>query len=147
MNLNEILSTAGAHRRRLRVGRGNGSGVGKTCGRGQKGAGSRAGARRRWGDEGGQNPILKRIPKRGFNNFNFRVEYQVVNLCDLEVFDDGAFVTVEMLAGKKLIRAGKGPVKVLGDGKLTKKLTVAAAAFSATAVEKIQAAGGRVEIG
>ena len=137
MNLNEILSTAGAHRRRLRVGRGNGSGVGKTCGRGQKGAGSRAGARRRWGDEGGQNPILKRIPKRGFNNFNFRVEYQVVNLCDLEMFDDGAFVTVEMLAEQKLIRAGKGPVKVLGDGKLTKKLTVAAAAFSATAIEKI----------
>ena len=147
MNLNEILSAAGPHRRRLRVGRGKGSGVGKTCGRGQKGAGSRAGARRRWGDEGGQNPILKRIPKRGFNNFNFRQEYQVVNLCDLNIFDDGALVTVEMLAEKKLIRVGKGPVKVLGDGKLTKKLTVAASAFSASAIEKIQAVGGRVEIG
>ena len=145
MKLDEILSAAGAHKRKTRVGRGEGSGHGKTCGRGTKGAGARAGHRRRWGKEGGQNPILARIPKRGFNNVNFETVYQVVNVGDLGRFDDGARVDVQVLVQCRLVRAGGDPVKVLGGGELGKKLTVVAQAFSASAEKKIIAAGGQVE--
>ena len=138
MKLDEILSAAGKHKRRKRIGRGTGSGHGKTSGRGHKGYGARAGAKCRAGYEGGQSTIVSRIPKRGFNNFNFRTEYQVVNLVDLEdAFEDGARVDVEALKQKKLIDTG--------DGELKKKLTVIADRFSAKAAEAITKAGGTVE--
>ena len=145
MKLDEILSHAGRSKTPRRRGRGKGSGAGKTCGRGHNGAGQRAGRRALYGYEGGQNPTLARIPKRGFNNANFRVVFQIVNLADLGLFDDGERVDREVLAKTKLIRRGGGPVKILGDGKLTKKLTVVAEAFSAAAEKKILAAGGSIE--
>jgi large subunit ribosomal protein L15 len=144
MRLDEILAKAGKHKRRKRVGR---SGqYGKTCGRGHKGAGQRAGASANFGMEGGQNPALARIPKRGFNNVNFTRRFQVVNVADLEeAFEDGARVDAEALLERRLIRRDGGPVKVLGDGKLSKKLTVVADAFSKSAAETIAAAGGTTE--
>jgi len=146
MKLDEILSAAGRYKARKRVGRGRGSGKGKTCGRGHKGAGQRSGRTGRLGFEGGQNPALMRIPQRGFNNANFRRAYQVVNVADLEqLFEPGSRVDLEALAAKGLIRRGGLPVKVLGSGRLTKKLAVAANAFSASAEKKITEAGGSVE--
>ena len=144
MNLDEILSQAGRNKSPRRVGRGVRRG--KTCGRGHKGAGQRAGSSSGFGYEGGQTSVLARIPKRGFNNANFcRQAYQVVNVCDLEVFDDGDRADLETLAAKHLARPGGGPVKILGRGELKKKLTVSAQAFSASAQEKILQAGGSVE--
>jgi large subunit ribosomal protein L15 len=145
MRLNEILSTAGAHKRSRRIGRGEGSGRGKTSGRGTKGAGARPGFSHRYGSEGGQNATIARLPKRGFNNANFRVEYQVVNVWQLEGFADGAVVDVEALAGANLARRGGGPLKVLGGGEMKHKLTVVATAFSASAEKKIVDAGGTVQ--
>ena len=127
------------------MGRGTGSGKGKTCGRGHKGAGARAGRTGRLGFEGGTNPALARIPKRGFNNANFRTTYQVVNLSDLDAFEDGARVDAAALVEARLIRDASKPVKILGNGDLTKKLTVAATKFSASAAQKIAAAGGATE--
>jgi large subunit ribosomal protein L15 len=146
MKLDEILSAAGRHKRRKRIGRGTGSGHGKTSGRGHKGYGARAGAKCRAGYEGGQTPIVSRIPKRGFNNFNFRKEFQIVNLVDLQdAFDDGARVDVEALKQAKLIDSSAKAVKILGDGELKKKLTVVADRFSASAAARITQAGGSVE--
>ena len=145
MKMDEILSQAGASRRAKRRGRGKGSGRGKTSGRGHKGAGQRSGRKARFGYEGGQNPALARIPQRGFNNANFRRAYQVVNVGDLEAFSDGDRVDPDTLAAKGLVRPGGGPVKILGDGKLSRKLTVVAQAFSSSAAERIAAAGGTVE--
>jgi large subunit ribosomal protein L15 len=145
MKLNEILSAAGRYKKRLRVGRGTGSGQGKTAGRGTKGMGARAGARLRFNYEGGQNPLLARIPKRGFNNFNFRVEYQVVNVGDLERFEAGATIDPGMLAKARLIGDSGKPVKILADGDVTKKFTVVASKFSAGAIEKINKAGGQAQ--
>lgn len=145
MKLEEILTLAGHKKKRKRVGRGEGTGHGKTAGRGQKGAGARAGVKANFGYEGGQNPILFRIPKRGFNNANFTLEYQVVNVGSLEKFDDGQRVDIEAMVKSKLARAGSGPIKILGDGALSKKLTVVAHAFSGSAQTKITAAGGTVE--
>ncbi len=145
MNANEMLAAAGRHKGRKRRGRGKGSGRGKTCGRGHKGAGQRSGAKARYGYEGGQNPTLKRIPKRGFSNVNFRIAYQVVNVADLQLFDEGQRVDRRALAERKLIRADAGPVKILGDGRMNRKLTVVAEAFSASAEKKILDAGGSVE--
>ncbi len=145
MNLNEVLSSAGRKKARKRVGRGCGSGHGKTCGRGHKGAGQRAGSGANLGYEGGQTSAFARIPQRGFNNANFRTAYQVVNVSDLEVFDDGARVDVNALVGKGLVRRGRELVKILGNGRLSRKLNVAAHAFSSSAAEKIRAAGGSVE--
>ena len=143
MKLEEILTTAGGHKRRTRVGRGDGSGKGKTCGRGHKGYGSRSGAKRRLGYEGGQTPALARLPKIGFNNARFRKEYQCVNIDALEkIFDDGSAVDAAALAEAGLIRSATGPVKILGRGEIKKKLTVTANAFSETAKEKIAKAGG-----
>ncbi|MDY7009409.1 MAG: 50S ribosomal protein L15 [Planctomycetota bacterium] len=144
MKLDEILSRAGRNKPSKRLGRGIRRG--KTCGRGHKGAGQRAGRTSMLGYEGGQTPVLARIPKRGFNNADFcRRAYQVVNLCDLEVFDDGDRADPETLGIKHLVRPGGGPVKILGRGELNKKLTVAAQAFSTSAREKILHAGGSVE--
>lgn len=146
MKFEEILAAAGAHKKRRRVGRGIGSHRGKTCGRGGKGFGARAGWKAQWGYEGGQNPQIARLPKRGFNNFIFRVEYQVVNVADLErLFADGTKVDAAALAGVKLIDDAAKAVKILGNGQLTKKLTVVAAKFTASAVAKIQQAGGTAE--
>ncbi len=147
MNLSDIPGDPGRQQARKRVGRGEGSGLGRTSGRGNKGQQSRAGSHKSAGAgfEGGQTPFFRRIPKRGFNNM-FRMEYAVVNLDKLNVFEDGAEVTPELLYEKRLIRPKDAPVKVLGQGELKKKLTVRADAFSASAKEKIAAAGGTAEI-
>ena len=145
MKLDEILSSAGKHKTRKRIGRGVGSGCGKTSGRGHKGMGARSGRGKRLGYEGGQNPTLRRIPKRGFSNVQFRTDYQIVNVAALERFKNGSKVNPQALLTERLIEDAARPVKVLGNGQLTKKLTVTAAAFSASAEEKITKAGGVVE--
>lgn len=143
--LHNLKPAEGATRKRKRVGRGPGSGNGKTAGRGHKGQKSRSGYSRRYGFEGGQMPLVRRIPKRGFTNI-FRVGFQVVNLRDLDrLFADGDTVTPELLVEKGLIRGGKKPVKVLASGELGKKLTVQAHAFSKNAQATIEAAGGSCE--
>lgn len=143
--LHNLKPAEGATRKRKRVGRGPGSGNGKTAGRGHKGQKSRSGFSRRYGFEGGQMPLVRRIPKRGFTNI-FRVGYQVVNLRDLDrVFADGDTVNPEILADKGLIRGDKKPVKVLAAGELSKKLTVQVHAFSKNAQASIEAAGGSCE--
>jgi len=145
MKLDDILTRAGRHKPRKRVGRGHGSGHGKTSGRGHRGYHARAGDSALLGFEGGQNPALKRIPKRGFSNFRFRTEYQVVNVSALEAFEEAARVDPAAMAEARLIGDPDKPVKVLGGGELTKKLTVVATKFSAAAAEKIGKAGGAVE--
>jgi large subunit ribosomal protein L15 len=146
MKLDDILQQAGRHKGRKRLGRGDGSGHGKTSGRGHKGYGQRSGAKKRLGYEGGQSTVISRIPKRGFNNKNFRTVFQVVNIADLqEVFDDGATVTAESLQDAGLIDITAGAVKILGDGELSKTLTVQASKFSRSAIEKITAAGGQAQ--
>ncbi len=149
MELADITSKAGAHEKRKRVGRGRGSGHGKTCGRGHKGVGQRAGGSIRRLTEGGQMPLFRRIPKRGFSNAPFRTDYDIVNVCDLdELFSNGDEVTKQTLVKAGLLRNDRVLVKILGDGDLAKKLTVLADRFSKSAKEKITAAGGTVsEIG
>ncbi|MGD9252348.1 MAG: 50S ribosomal protein L15 [Holophagae bacterium] len=146
MELHDLHPAPGATKKRKRVGRGPGSGNGKTAGRGHKGQKSRSGYSRRYGFEGGQMPLVRRIPKRGFFN-RFRVEFQVVNLRDLErVFADGDTVSPETMAEKGLVRLGKKPIKVLGDGELTKKLDVRADKFSGSAKAGIEKAGGSCQV-
>lgn len=145
MKLDEVLSTAGKNKRRKRVGRGVGSGRGKTSGRGHKGYGARSGSGSLLGFEGGQNPMLARIPKRGFSNARFRKDYQTVNVALLEGFENGARVDGRALEAARLIQDAAKPVKILGNGELKKKLTVVASKFSASAAEKITKAGGSVE--
>ena len=146
MELHDLHPAKGAKKTRKRIGRGPGSGTGKTAGKGHKGQKSRSGYSRRYGFEGGQMPLVRRIPKRGFTNI-FRVEFQVVNLRDLDrAFEDGDTVSIETLVEKGLIRGDKQPVKVLGDGKLTKKLTVQVHKFSASAQAGITKAGGSCEV-
>ncbi len=145
MDISVVQHTAGAHRRRKRVGRGEASGRGRTSGRGNKGAGQRAGWRQRLLSEGGAFPLFRRVAKRGFSNINFETRYQVVNVGDLaSAFEAGAHVTAASLCEKRLIRDAKAPVKVLGDGELPHKLSVEAQRFSAEAARKIEAAGGVV---
>ncbi len=141
--LHDLSPAAGSHRNRKRLGRGPGSGTGKTSGRGQKGQGARAGGNVSPHFEGGQMPLHRRIPKRGFTNIN-RVEYQVVNLRDLDAFEGD--VTVAALKGAGLIRHAARPVKILGQGDVAKALSVEAHAFSKSAREKIEAAGGSVSV-
>jgi len=145
MKLDEVLQRAGRNKRRKRRGRGIGSGMGKTCGRGHKGYGARSGSGSLFGYEGGQTPTLARIPKRGFTNAPFRREFQTVNVSSLERFDAGQRVDAELLAQAGLIRDAGKPVKVLGNGELTKKLTVVAEKFSKSAAEKIAKVGGTAE--
>jgi large subunit ribosomal protein L15 len=148
MMIHEVTEKAGKHKKRKRIGRGIGSGHGKTAGRGHKGAGSRSGAggSMRASREGGQMPLFRRVPKRGFSNVNFATVYAAVNVKLLEArFEDGAQVTAESLVGAGLIPNTKLPVKILGEGSLTKKLNVKAAAYSAAAKQKIEAAGGTAE--
>ncbi len=147
MRIDELRPAEGSHVSGKRLGRGIGSGLGKTSGKGHKGQWARSGGGVRPGFEGGQMPLIRRIPKRGFNN-HFRKEYSVVNLSILEGFENGATVDMEALLEKGLIKFVKGSVglKVLGNGTLTKSLTVKAAAFSASAKEAIEKAGGRAEL-
>ena len=145
MKLNELTSSASA--KAYRKGRGAGSGNGKTSGRGHKGQNARSGGGVRPGFEGGQMPLYRRMPKRGFNNKRFAPDYIEVNVCDLEKLADGTEVTAEVLAKEGIITLPKvnDGVKILGNGELTKKLTVKAVKFTATAKEKIEKAGGSAE--
>jgi len=142
----EITSIAGKHKARRRVGRGTGSGLGKTCGRGHKGSGSRAGSTSMSLYEGGQMPLFRRLPKRGFSNYKFATRCEIVNVSQLERFDDGATVGAEQLSNVGLIDSLKSKVKVLGNGELTKKLQVTAHKFSKTAEQKIVASGGTAKL-
>jgi len=145
MSLNKLRPPKGARRPKKRVGRGPGSGHGKTATRGSKGAKSRSGFRFKRGFEGGQMPLHRRVPKRGFHN-PFRVEYAVINLDTLaEVFEAGSSVTPEILRERGLVRDSRALVKVLGRGEIAKKLSVRAHKFSGKAAEKIAAAGGTAE--
>lgn len=147
MNITELTTRAGADKRRRRVGRGRGSGCGKTSGRGHGGVGQRSGGGGRVLAEGGQMPTFRRLPKRGFNNAKFTTRFSVVNVGDLELrFDAGAHVTSQALLEVRLIRNLRFPVKILGDGDLTKKFVVDAAKYSRSAAEKIKAVGGEARI-
>jgi large subunit ribosomal protein L15 len=146
MNLAEAKALGLKNKARKRVGRGTGSGLGKTAGRGHKGAQSRSGYTSKRGFEGGQMPLHRRVPKRGFHN-PFRVEYRVVNLDVIaERFDAGTDVTPEMLREAGLVKGGRGPIKVLARGDIAKALTIRAHKFSGRAAEKIVAAGGTAEV-
>ena len=145
MGLNDLKPAKGAVRTRKRVGRGPGSGLGKTAGRGEKGQKSRSGFSRKPGFEGGQMPLHRRVPKRGFHN-RFRKEYAEVNLDRLEAFDAGTLVTPELLKQHGIVRQLRDGVKVLGGGALSKALTVRAHKFSAKAKEAIAGAGGAAEV-
>ncbi len=141
----QVTSIAGKYTRRRRVGRGSGSGRGKTCGRGHKGGGSRAGSTSNSLFEGGQMPLFRRLPKRGFSNYNFATRYEIVNVSQLEKFDDGAAIGVEQLSNAGLIDRLKSKVKILGDGELTKRLQITVHKFSKTAEQKIVASGGKAK--
>lgn len=146
MKLNSIHPAEGATKARKRVGRGPGSGTGKTAGRGENGQKSRSGYSRKAGFEGGQLPLYRRLPKRGFTNARFKVEYAVINLDDLNKFEDGAVVTPEVLKEMGLLKNQLDGVKVLGNGTLDKKLTVKAHKFSASALAAIEKSGGKAEV-
>ena len=145
MKLHELQPAAGSRKVRNRVGRGTSSGNGKTSGRGQKGQKARSGVGLRPGFEGGQTPLFRRLPKRGFTNINAK-EYALVNLDQLNVFEDGTEGTPAVLKEAGIVRAEKSGVKVLGNGELTKKLTVKAAKFSKSAEAAITAKGGSIEV-
>lgn len=145
MKLHELSPAAGSKSAAKRIGRGHGSGWGKTAGKGHKGQNARSGGGVKPGFEGGQTRMSMRIPKRGFNNI-FRTEYAVVNVSDLEKFNDGVVVDTELLQASGLVKDAKDGVKILGNGELTKSLTVKAAKFSEAAKEKIEKAGGKVEV-
>ena len=146
MKLHELSPAAGSTKARKRIGRGAGSGQGKTAGKGHKGQKARAGRGMRPGFEGGQMPLQRRLPKRGFNNI-FRIEMAIVNVAALDkAFEAGETVTVDALVSKGLVKTVLGGVKVLGNGELSKALTVQANAFSDSAKQKIEAAGGKAEV-
>ena len=145
MKLHELGPAAGSTTAPKRLGRGVGSGLGKTSGKGHKGAKARSGGGKRPGFEGGQMPLYRRVPKKGFTNI-FRTEYATVNVGQLEIFENGATVTVEALKVAGLIKKTLDGVKILGNGDLTKKLTVEAAKFTETAKQKIEALGGKAEV-
>ena len=145
MNLHEMKYNKGARHATKRLGRGQGSGQGKTAGKGHKGQNARSGGGVSIGFEGGQTPIYKTLPKRGFTNMN-RLEYAVVNLCDLNKFDDGATVTPELLKEAGIVKKSLDGIKVLGFGSLEKKLTVKCHKISKSAQAAIEKAGGTVEV-
>ena len=146
MKLHSLQPAPGATKTRKRVGRGVGSGLGKTSGRGQKGQNSRSGGGVRIGFEGGQSPLFRRIPKRGFSNARFKTTYAVINLSDLDKFENGTTVTPELLKEMGLIKQSLDGIKVLGNGTLTKKLNVKAHKFSSVAKEQIEKLGGKAEV-
>ena len=145
MKLHELSPAFGSTKANWRKGRGPGSGNGKTAGKGHKGQNARSGGGVRPGFEGGQIPLYRKLPKRGFKNFPFKKVYAIVNVSDLNKFEDGAVVDTALLLENKIIRKELDGLKILGKGELTKKLTVKAAVFSASAKEKIEAAGGKTE--
>lgn len=146
MKLHELRPNEKAFKTRKRVGRGPGSGLGKTSGKGQKGQNARSGGGVRPGFEGGQLPLFRRLPKRGFSNAKFKTVYAVINLSDLNKFEDGAIVTPEILKEMGILKNQLNGVKVLGNGKLEKKLTVKAHKFSESAKESIEKMGGKAEV-
>lgn len=146
MKLFELQPVPGSKRAPVRKGRGQGSGNGKTAGKGHKGQNARAGGGVRPGFEGGQMPLYRRLPKRGFNNKRFAKVYTELNISALNVFDNGTVVTEEMLKEKGLIKKLNDGVVILGNGELNKKITIKASKFTKTASEKIEAAGGKVEV-
>ena len=146
MKLNELQRNIGATHAKKRVGRGPASGLGKTCGRGQKGQKARSGASINPVFEGGQLPLYRRIPKRGFKNARFKTVYAVINLADLNKFEDGTVVTPALLKDTGLVKKQYEGIKVLGNGKLEKKLTIQANKFSESALAKIKEAGSKAEV-
>ena len=146
MGLHNLKPAKGSVRNRKRVGRGPGSGLGKTAGRGEKGQKSRSGFARKPGFEGGQMPLHRRVPKRGFSNYPFKKEFATVNLGRLEVFEVGTIVTPELLVKQGIVKQLRDGLKVLADGELTKALTVHAHRFSEKAKEKIAGLGGKAEV-
>lgn len=146
MMIHEITAQAGAHKKRKRIGRGESSGHGKTSTRGTKGSGARAGGEIKVGSEGGNMPLFRRLPKRGFNNNYFAQRFSIINVGDIDAhFENGATVDASALIAKGLIRDEKHPVKILGNGELTKKLTFVAGKFTKQAAEKITRAGGTMQ--
>ncbi|HIT58226.1 MAG TPA: 50S ribosomal protein L15 [Candidatus Faeciplasma pullistercoris] len=145
MKLHDLAPAEGSSKEVKRIGRGHGSGQGKTAGKGHKGQNARSGGGVRPGFEGGQTRLARRIPKRGFNNI-FAAKYTAINVSDLEKFVDGTVVDTELLVAAGVVKNGGNGIKVLGNGELTKKLTVKAAAYSASAKEKIEKAGGEAEV-
>lgn len=145
MKMHDLGPAYGATTKSTRIGRGTGSGLGKTAGKGHKGQKARSGGKIRRGFEGGQTPLYRRIPKRGFNN-HFATEYACINVSDLEKFENDTTVDIELLLSEGIIRKELDGLKVLGNGNLTKKLTVVAKKFSKSAEEKIKAAGGKIEV-
>ena len=146
MKLHELEKNIGATHARKRVGRGSGSGLGKTSGRGQKGQHARSGGNVNPVFEGGQLPLYRRLPKRGFTNDMFKTRYAVINLSDLNAFDDNTVVTPALLKETGIVKNQLDGIKVLGNGKLEKKLTIQANKFSASALEKIKEAGSKAEV-
>lgn len=145
MKLHEISPAAGSTTAPKRLGRGVGSGLGKTSGKGHKGSKARSGGGKAQGFEGGQMKLVRRIPKRGFTNI-YGKEYAIINLADLEAFENGAVVDATALKNAGIVKNAKDGIKVLGNGELSKQLTVKAAKFSATAAQKIEANGGKAEV-
>ena len=145
MKLHELKPAEGSRKKPKRLGRGTGSGLGRNSGKGEKGQNSRAGGGVRPGFEGGQMPLFRRLPKRGFTNI-FAKEYAVINLDRLNDFDNDTIVTPQLLLEKRIISKIRNGVKILGNGEITKNLTIKATKFSKSAVEKIEAAGGKVEV-
>ena len=146
MKLHELERNIGAKQSKKRVGRGPGSGLGKTSGKGQKGQKARSGASINPVFEGGQLPLYRRLPKRGFSNYLFKTEYAVINVSELNKFDNGTVVTPALLKEKGIIKKQLKGVKVLGNGKLEKKLTIQANKFSTSALEKIKESGSKAEV-
>lgn len=146
MKLHTLMPNEGSTKTRKRVGRGPGSGLGKTSGRGEKGQNARSGGGVRPGFEGGQTPLFRRIPKRGFSNARFKIRYAIINLSDLNNFEDGTEVSLELLKDMGIIKKELSGLKVLGNGEIEKKLTVKAHKFSKTAIEKIVKIGGKAEV-
>ena len=145
MKIHELTPAVDSNKASKRIGRGHGSGNGKTAGKGHKGQNARSGGGVRIGFEGGQMPLARRIPKRGFNNI-FATKYAVVNVADLNKFKDGTVVDTELLVASGLVKKVEDGVKILGNGELTANLTVKAAKFSQSAIEKIEKAGGKAEV-
>ena len=145
MNLHELKATPGSRSSRKRIGRGPGSGTGETAGRGENGQKSRSGGKIRLGFEGGQNPLYRRLPKRGFSNAPFKKEYATVSVSDLNRFNDGDVITNELLIETKVVKQVKDGIKILGNGELTKKLSVKVDKCSQGALDKITNAGGSFE--
>ena len=146
MKLHELKPNDGATKAKKRLGRGTASGTGKTSGKGHKGQNARSGGGVRPGFEGGQLPLFRRLPKRGFSNAMFKKEYATINVSDLNKFEDGAVVTPELLKEMGILKKQLAGVKVLGNGNLDKKITVKANNFSSSAVEKIESKGGKAEV-